>query len=194
MNDDDYDRLVMDLHEALAHTEGEVMLSTEEAELLHELARQVDEGCIVEVGSYRGRSTVALATGASVPVYAIDPHEQFTGVLGAQFGPADRVAFYRTMLRANTADRVRLVNLPSEVACAGWIDRIGLLFIDGDHRYEGVRRDFECWQPHLTSEATVALDDSIDPELGPRRVVAEASGSGFTVDRVVGKITVLRRA
>jgi len=97
------------------------------------------------------------------------------------------------MLGAGTAERVRLVNLPSEVVCPGWSKPVGLLFLDGDHRYDAVRRDLDCWLEHLTPDAAVALDDSTDPELGPIRLVAEADRYGLTVDRVVGKVTVLRR-
>ena len=183
----------MDLHEALAHTSHQMMLSVEEAELLHELAREVHDGVIVEVGSHRGRSTVALATGAAVPVYAIEPHEPFTGELGGQYGPADRVGFFETMLAAGTAERVRLVNLSSEVVTPGWTLPVGLLFLDGDHRYEGVRRDLECWLPHVTDAAPIVLDDSTDPALGPIRLVAEAGRYGLEVVRTAGKVTVLRR-
>ena len=51
-------------------TEG--MVSFDEAVLLYYLAREVRSGCIVEVGSYRGRSSVFLGRGsldgANVPV------------------------------------------------------------------------------------------------------------------------------
>src|SRR5580698_9485727 len=40
------------------------MVSLDVAELLYSLARDVSVGVIVEVGSYRGRSTVALALGS----------------------------------------------------------------------------------------------------------------------------------
>src|SRR5437868_8006845 len=67
------------------------MISAEELLFLEGLAREVQPPeCIVEVGSYRGRSTAALAAGSraggGAAVYAIEPHEQFTGVLGGQFG------------------------------------------------------------------------------------------------------------
>jgi hypothetical protein len=59
----------------------------------------VRDGCIVEVGSYRGRPTAALALGSlsgfQVPVYAVDPQEEFKGIYGGQFGPEDRGAFFR---------------------------------------------------------------------------------------------------
>src|SRR5438552_18740393 len=67
------------------------MISDAEALFLHDLAGKA-RSAIVEVGTYRGRSTVALATAArpEVPVFAIDPHERFLGVLGGEFGPEDR--------------------------------------------------------------------------------------------------------
>ena len=70
------------------------MIHPDECLLLIRLASQVREGVIVEIGSYRGRSTIALAMGSfrgqAVPVYAIEPHENFTGVFGRRFGPADK--------------------------------------------------------------------------------------------------------
>jgi predicted O-methyltransferase YrrM len=53
-------------------------LGLHSAELLFTAAAAVRVGCIVEVGSYRGRSTTALcagsAAGSKAPVYAIEPH------------------------------------------------------------------------------------------------------------------------
>src|SRR5215831_7205885 len=157
-------------------TEGAISLV--ECDLLYGLAAQITAGCIVEVGSYRGRSTVALAlgsmAGARVPVYAIEPHERFTGVLGGQFEPSDRTEFFKNMIRAEVAEIVRLVNLSSEVVTAGWSAPVGMLWIDGDHRYPAVKRDFDCWAPFLIPQAIVAFHASLDPNLGPARVIAEA--------------------
>src|SRR5271165_3238736 len=84
------------------------------AELLFAVAASARIGCIVEVGSYRGRSTVALcagsSTGANVPVFAIEPHEHFIGIKGGAFGPSDRRAFFRTMLATKLTRLVRLIN------------------------------------------------------------------------------------
>lgn len=171
----------------------------EEAELLYHLAREAAGGCIVEVGSYRGRSTVALALGAAdgarAPVYAIEPHETFVGALGGEFGPRDRAAFFRTMLRTGCYRNVRLVNLTSEVVASGWHLPIALLWIDGDHTYEGVRRDFDSWSPHLTADATIAFDDTDHEDLGPHRVLSELLDSGQVEPRAaVGKVVAVRRA
>jgi len=174
------------------------MTSPDELQLLYELAGQVEEGCIVEVGSFRGRSTVALAAGAAAganpTVYAIEPHAPFEGVLGGQFGAEDRGEFYRTMLASGHFRNVRLVNLSSEQVAPGWQEPIGLLWIDGDHSYEGVQRDFAAWRPFLHPAAPVAFDDSLNPDIGPSRLIEQLREEGeFETAQVVGKVTVLRR-
>jgi predicted O-methyltransferase YrrM len=164
-------------------------------ELLYNLARDVEGGCIVEVGSYRGRSAVALGHGSldgqQAKVYAIEPHAEFVGERGGVFGPEDRAAFYQAMLRTGCYRIVRLVNLTSETVAPNWSEPIGLLFIDGDHSEAGVRRDWNCWSPHLTAGATIAFDDTDWP--GPARLVEELVSTGWQRVATCDKITVLRR-
>ena len=183
------------IEEFLRLTEG--MTSFEEAKLLYELAREVREGCIVEVGAYRGRTTVALGRGSldgnRVPVFSIEPHQTFTGVLGGRFGPADAGAFHRAMLETGCYHVVRLISLSSEQAAQGWRLPVVLLWIDGDHRYAGVRRDFESWRPYLAPGATIAFDDADNPAIGPHRLISEILGAGcYEKVKDFGKITVLR--
>ncbi|HUP23857.1 MAG TPA: class I SAM-dependent methyltransferase [Thermoanaerobaculia bacterium] len=173
------------------------MISPAECRLLYDLARRVTSGCLVEIGSYRGRSTIALAAGsragARVSVYAIEPHAPFVGVLGGRFGPPDREAFMRNLLAAGVTDVVRLVSLPSSQAFAGWTESISLLWIDGDHQEGAVRSDFDSWTSRVADGGIVALHDTDDPALGPARVAAAAMTAGFCrVDRV-DRTTVLRK-
>jgi predicted O-methyltransferase YrrM len=171
------------------------MTSEHCGEMLYNLAKDVREGCIVEVGSYRGRSAVALGRGSldghRVPVFAIEPHAEFIGERGGVFGPPDRAAFYQAMLRTDCYKIVRLVNLTSETVAPNWNEPVGLLFIDGDHSEEGVRRDWNCWSPRLRADATVAFDDSDWP--GPANLVAELVAAGWEKVDACDKITVLRR-
>lgn len=174
------------------------LVSRAEAQLLYSLARKVDTGAIVEIGSFRGRSTVALALGSRsghrAPVYAVEPHEQFQQHPKApQFGPKDRAAFFRTMLRTRCYRDVRLVNLSSEEVAPGWNRPVALLWIDGDHSPVGVRRDLHCWWPHLEDGAVVAFDDSVEPDSGPGLVIAEEIEAGrLEREASVGKVSVLR--
>lgn len=198
MADDRFDAVPQgSLESFVLRTEGWTSLA--EARVLYELAREVVSGCIVEIGSYRGRSTVALGRGSldghGVPVFAIEPHAPFTGILGGRFGPADAGAFHQAMVDSGCYHVVRLVSLPSEQAARGWQSPIALLWIDGDHREDAVRRDVESWWPHLLAGARVVFDDAADPALGPSRVVAEllARGRAELVLRQ-GKLVVLRAA
>ncbi len=169
-----------------------------EAEVLFNIARSVKDGCIVEIGSYRGKSTVALCLGskqgAGVTVYAIDPHEIFEGALGGKFGPEDRKAFFHNMINTGCYETVRLINLPSEKAGSGWCDPISFLWIDGDHRYEIVRKDVEVWEPHVVVGGTIAFHDSVNPSLGPNKVISEIlSTRRFRIVKKEGLTTVLEK-
>lgn len=173
----------------------EGMIAEAEAEELMRLASKVpSKDCIVEVGSYRGRSTTALALGSkAAPVYAIEPHEAFEGIYGGEFGPADRRAFFENLLQAGVVERVRLVNLSSEVASQGWSHTIGLLWIDGDHSLEGARRDYDAWRTFLQPGSILAFHDARDPQGGPAQLIETLVGSGeFGRYSAVGDIVALR--
>lgn len=177
------------------HTES--MITLNEGVLLYCLAKEIKTGCIVEVGSYRGGSTVFLGRGsldgAQVPVYAIDPHKNFIGVLGGVFGPKDRTAFYHAMLEHGCSEIVSLINLNSEYFAVKWEEPVALLWIDGDHRYESVKRDFELWMPHLEPGAIIVFDDATDPNLGPRTLINEITiSNNFEEIMSVGKIVAIR--
>lgn len=162
----------VEIQAALA-VEGQI--SDKECLLLYTLAKRATDGVIVEVGSYRGRSTVALAlgsrVGAKLPVYAVDPHATFTGVLGGKFGPQDRACMFRNLLDAGVAEEVAVVGLPSRIAAQGWEAPIGLLWIDGDHTLAGTETDFRSWGGHLRTGGLVAFHDATDPQLGPYHVI-----------------------
>lgn len=38
-------------------------------------------------------------------------------------------------------------------------DSVDVIFIDGDHSYEGVKKDLECWFPKIKSGGVIAYDD-----------------------------------
>ena len=133
--------------------------------------------CIVEIGSYIGLSTVALAYGSmqgnQVPVYAIEPHEKFKGLYGGEFSCEDRGKFFQVMLDTKAYKVVRLINLSSEIITTHWIPKADFLWIDGDHRYESVKRDFNCWKSHLVDKALIAFHDSTDVDGDVYRFLSE---------------------
>jgi predicted O-methyltransferase YrrM len=176
------------------------MISAGQASRLYTLSRRVAADlAIVEVGSYRGRSAIALALGAragnAAPVFAIDPHEDFVGVLGGRYSGQDREHFMHNVLNARCAQTIRLVNLPSTLVAKAWERQVGLLYIDGDHSLEGVAADFHSWSTHLASGAVVAFDDATDPEIGPYQLIhGELASLGWHVIETVENMVVVARS
>jgi predicted O-methyltransferase YrrM len=157
----------------------EGQISRSEAHRLVELAKcTLPERAIVEVGTYRGRSTIALAFGSLLGsanrVYAVDPHVEFQGVLGGGFDPRDQEELYRNLVRAGVGKIVAVVSLPSKAAARCWTERnIGLLWIDGDHSEAAVLEDYESWSPFISDEGILAFHDSSVP--GVKKVLYELS-------------------
>jgi predicted O-methyltransferase YrrM len=158
---------------------------TSEVELnvLARYAKTVPAGKrIVEVGSFRGRSTVALGLGAGeeVEIVSVDPYLPIESHVKGKvvvFGPRDRVICVTNLMLAGLLQKVRMVNCPSEAAARAFSldDHIGMVFIDGDHTYEGVVRDFEAWWPAMASGGCVLFHDSVNTHenWGVHRLMAE---------------------
>src|SRR5262249_30303778 len=130
---------------------------------LYSLARALRPKVVAEIGSARGKSTcifaLACRQNGAGHVYAIDPHtfNAWTD-LGA---PDDTYTFLRRRLHSyGFEDVCTVIRSTSADAARGWDRPIDLLFIDGDHTYEGVRHDFEAFQPFLTERALVLFHDS----------------------------------
>jgi predicted O-methyltransferase YrrM len=175
------------LHELIAGIPG--WLTDEEGEALYELAKSCrGDGVIVEIGSWKGRSTTCLGLGSkagrSVPIFAIDPHADY------RFGE-----FKANMERAGIADLVTPIPSTSQAHAAAFDRPIELLFIDGSHEYEDVRADFDDWVPKVVEGGTVAVHDTTLWD-GPKRVVEERiyrSRQFKDVRFVFGSTTVARK-
>lgn len=169
----------LDLELGLAESVEGWMSREELAALAAAAARLAPGLCAVEIGNYRGRSTVALALGARrsrARLFSVDPHDEFVGPRGGRFGREDMAQLYANLARAGVGAEVALVCLPSAAAARAFEGAIGLLFIDGDHRYAAVRRDFEAWSPHLAPGAEVIFDDLDYPDVA--RLVGELVACG----------------
>jgi len=168
-----------ELETALNNVEG--WLGLDDAIFLYEEAIRA-RGPIIEIGAFRGRSTIALALGGRKSgslVYSIDPHTDFEGIFGGHFGPMDREAYYRNILNAGVAENAALVNLPSTQVANSWRIEIALLFIDGDHRYEAVRQDMLSWSIFLRRGGLIVFDDANQIGSGPNKVYEEVISSGL---------------
>ncbi len=112
---------------------------------------------IVEIGSYLGASTTFLAAGAKDTqslVYCVDTWKNDA----MSEGPRDtfdeflsNTEIYRDHIKPFRGLSVDIAN--------GFDNPIDLLFLDGDHSYQGCRSDVEAWLPKMKPGGIVVLHD-----------------------------------
>ena len=156
--------------------------------------------CIVEIGTFRGKSACALASETDAHVYTIDPHDlpgvrRPTGLTNSGRSYADRAI--RREARANTAafPNITMIRAFSEPVGLTWSGpKVGLLYIDGDHREGAVRRDYSAWEPHLTPNALVIWDDHHDNFPGVMTTVRRHLDAGrlVAIEQVDGMLITRR--
>lgn len=157
-------------------------LTRNEAATLHKLAAQATAP-IVEIGSWMGRSTAALALGSMdgnrQPVLAID---SFVGVppLDRPTAGGQRPGWASSspeLLRANLDSvgvngLVRIISQPSLAAAPG-IPDCGLLFLDSSHTYEDTKAELEAFGPKVVPGGYLACHDCADSDPDVVRAVDE---------------------
>lgn len=149
------------------------LISAEVGELLHNQAAVVPaSNAIVELGSYKGKSTAYLARGAKIghgaPVFAVDAWSEEVSAWRNRVLERLPSATYREFLdqinRAGVKDQVTPLRSMTTLAAEMWADMeggqsVGLLYIDGDHHFEAVMADYRAWRPHLAEDALIIFDD-----------------------------------
>lgn len=152
-------------------------LTVEEGELLYRLARAcAGRGAIVEIGSFKGKSTIWLAkgalAGARAKVVAIDPHTGSEEHRRGDHALWTYDDFLANLRRAGVEEAVIPLVTTSAEAANSFDQPVELLFIDGDHSYKMVRQDFDLWFPRLLEGGYLLMHDTIRWD-GPRRVARE---------------------
>ncbi|MEM9746441.1 MAG: class I SAM-dependent methyltransferase, partial [Actinomycetota bacterium] len=121
-------------------------------------------GTIVEIGSFRGRSTIVLASAAdpSVSVIAIDPHagndrgpQEIDGFEAEADG--DHAVFLGNLAAAGVAERVRHLRMYSGDALTEVDGTIDVLYVDGAHRYRPALSDIRSWGARVNDGGTMLI-------------------------------------
>lgn len=139
-----------------------------------------DSGVVVEIGSFKGKSTVMLGKLAERfgfgPIVAIDPHNFHNPELEEhRIGPCATSydEFLANIKNAGVADFVEVHRAFSADVARSWNRPIRFLWIDGDHGYPGAKADFDNFLPHVIPNGFVALHDALHEFSGPIRVFVE---------------------
>jgi len=137
---------------------------------LHGLALSMKASVCVEIGSAAGQSAcyvgLALKQMGQGRLYAIDPH---TVTAWNDPRAVDSFEMMQGNLRMfKVEDYVEIIRDYSQNAAKNWTLPIDLLFIDGDHTYEGVKHDWEAFSPHVKPFGVVVFHDTAwDLDVGP---------------------------
>jgi predicted O-methyltransferase YrrM len=124
-------------------------------------------GRIVEIGSFRGRSTIAIArcSPPGVEIVAVDPHagtdrgpQEIAGFAAA--AAEDHEAFLANLDRAGVRDRVTYVRRFSQDALADVDGSVDLLHIDGAHRLTPARHDLRSWGARVPPGGCLLVHDA----------------------------------
>jgi hypothetical protein len=147
----------------------------DEVKALYSLALTANVG-IVELGVLFGDTSAVLCGAAGdLPVYGIDPiiPDSMNPYL---IGDRERIRLVEknysnyTFIQDYSHNVIRTFNKSFDV-----------IFIDADHNFEAVRRDFMEWYPYLVKNGYMAFHDSAANRGGPK----EWPGPSELTDRII---------
>lgn len=114
---------------------------------------------IVEIGSFKGRSTVSFGfgcVGTNKHIYAIDLFEGDNNI----YGTGDFLeVFNQNINSCGLSDYVTPLKMHSLEVVKEWHRPIDILFIDGSHEYEDVKADFYAFYPFVKPGGIIAFHD-----------------------------------
>jgi len=160
---------------------------------LYGLARALKPKTAVEIGSARGKSAcflgLALKENGSGKLYAIDPHAP---TAWNDLESTDTIEDMRRNISALGLEQiVEIVRTTSGEAVRTWARPIDLLFIDGDHSFDGVKSDWDSFSPFVTEFGLVVFHDTMwdrspderyqRPDMGVPAFVESLRAEGYPV-------------
>ncbi|OLC99949.1 MAG: hypothetical protein AUH86_01220 [Acidobacteria bacterium 13_1_40CM_4_58_4] len=127
----------------------------------YDLVRELKPKVFVELGVYKGESYFTFCqsveeNGVATQCYGIDTWrgDVHTGIYGPEIG--NEVVAYNSRYSRFS----HLMAMTFKEAAGEFSDgSIDLLHIDGTHRYEDVKKDFETWLPKLSQNGIILFHD-----------------------------------
>lgn len=155
------------------------------AELLWLAVQAASHKAICEIGSWKGRSTRALAENTLGQVTAVDT---WAGTPGedahADVDGAELLKTFLSNIQGLPAGRLRVLqgnSVASAALLASANEKFDLIFIDADHHYAQVKDDIAAWRPLLAPNGLLCGHDYAPAHAGVVKAVNEEFGENFTV-------------
>jgi predicted O-methyltransferase YrrM len=126
---------------------------------------------IAEIGVFEGFNTrkFALNSPSDAIIYAIDPF--FKGYFGICYG---KIIARNDWKKNKINNKIKILEGLSWDIASLIREPLDFIFVDGDHSFEAVEKDFELYNPKLSATGTIAFHDSrifpggwTGPEWGP---------------------------
>lgn len=143
------------------------------------LDRLPDSGSMVEIGTGYGESALFFASyKPNYTVYTIDAF----GMVGD--GRVWKEFHADNVLKAIDyyGKAKNIIQILADSQRVPWTIPVECIYIDGDHRYEGCRRDFEIYSPWLNEGGIIFFDDyeqANNPTNGVKKLVDEICLNGW---------------
>ncbi len=142
--------------------------SHKELAALYDAAKNCSgKGAIVEIGSWKGRSTVCLGLGSlagkKITVYAIDPHTGSPDHITKY--PKEKIwtleEFKNNVRDAGVENIIETIINTSEGVVKKWKEPIELLYLDVNyHDYELSKQDFLWWSEKVVNGGAIAIHNT----------------------------------
>lgn len=130
-----------------------IQMDFDEAAYLFSLARSLPSCRILEIGRYRGGSTLLLAV-------AIDGDSKLTSIDNLAKIGCDDTALTNVLKKAGLLYKVELI-VEDSTDVEARPNSYDIVFIDGDHSYEGILRDYEHWKYAVKPGGHLLFHDAV---------------------------------
>jgi predicted O-methyltransferase YrrM len=148
----------------------------------------------VEIGTFMGVTAAVIAKVLSPDgfLYCVDPYDQGESIM--------KIA-HRHIERANVSSKVKWIRTFSQDAKPHLPKTVDFMFVDGDHSYEGLKRDWAIVQDLLGPGGIVCFHDTSIPKssshsyCGAEEYFNEhiRNAPGFAYVETVETLNVMRR-
>jgi len=167
-------------------------LSRKEAKFLYDTPARLGGGIYVELGTYRGKST--LCTAGGMQESGVDGH--IITIDAFDLAPVGRAAKYCRPEYDNVRAEFNARGVGSYITVVKGFtaseakeyrgDPITFMFIDADHSYLGVKGDFDAWNHLVKPGGEIAFHDT--QEDGVSHALDEIPWETYLVDTITVKI------